>query len=85
MDKIIPYGRQDIDQDDIDAVSRVLKSDFLTQGPKIVEFEENIAKYCNVNYATSFNSATSALHIACKSLDVKKNALIWTSTNSFVA
>jgi len=85
MDKIIPYGRQDIDQDDIDAVRRVLKSDFLTQGPKIVEFEENIAKYCNVNYATSFNSATSALHIACKSLDVKKNALIWTSPNSFVA
>ncbi len=72
MEKVIPYGRQDIDQDDIDSVIQVLRSDFLTQGPKTIEFEKSFSKYCNSNYSTSFNSATSALHVACKSLNVKK-------------
>ena len=85
MEKVIPYGRQDIDQDDIDSVIQVLRSDFLTQGPKTIEFEKSFSKYCNSNYSTSFNSATSALHVACKSLNVKKNALVWTSPNSFIA
>ena len=56
---MIPYGRQSIDQQDIDAVIEVLKSDYLTQGPKVPEFEKTIQDYCNVNYAVACNSATS--------------------------
>lgn len=85
MKSIIPYGRQDIDQQDIDSVVEVLKSDFITQGPKVLEFESNIAKYCGAEYALSFNSATSALHCACIALGVNHDSLVWTSPNSFVA
>ena len=62
---MIPYGRHDISQADIEAVVDVLRSDFLTQGPTIPAFEVAIAKYCNAQHAVATNSATSALHIAC--------------------
>ena len=67
---MIPYGRQDVTQDDIDSVVEVLKSDFLTQGPVVPAFETSIQKYCSVNYAIASNSATSSLHAACFALDV---------------
>ena len=69
---MIPYGRQSIDQQDIDAVIEVLKSDYLTQGPKVPEFEKTIQDYCNVNYAVACNSATSCLHIACLALNLEE-------------
>ena len=61
---MIPYGRQDINQADIDAVVAVLRSDFLTQGPAVPAFENAVASYCGVQHAVAVNSATSALHIA---------------------
>ena len=82
---MIPYGRQDISIEDIDAVVSVLKSDFLTQGPTVPAFEQLIADYCNANYAVAVNSATSALHIACLALGVKKGDIVWTSPITFVA
>ena len=83
--KIIPYGRQNIDKSDIDAVIKVLRSDFLTQGPVVPIFEKMIAKHCNVNFAVAVNSATSALHIACMALGVGKDDLVWTTPITFVA
>ena len=82
---IIPYAKQSISKNDIRSVIKVLKSDFITQGPKIVEFENLVKKYVNVNYAVAVNSATSALHIACLAIGLKKNDYLWTSPNSFVA
>ncbi len=82
---MIPYGRQDISQDDIDAVVDVLRSDFLTQGPKVPEFEQQVASYTGAAHAIAVNSATSALHIACMALDVGPGDMVWTSPNSFVA
>jgi len=83
--KIIPYGRQDITQSDIDSVVAVLKSDFLTQGPKVPSFEQHIAEYCGASHAVAVNSATSALHLACLSLGVGKGDSVWTSPVTFVA
>jgi UDP-4-amino-4,6-dideoxy-N-acetyl-beta-L-altrosamine transaminase len=82
---MIPYGRQDISEEDIKAVVDVLKSDFLTQGPVVPEFEKSVSDFCKVKYAVAVNSATSALHIACLALDVGKGDLVWTSPISFVA
>ena len=82
---MIPYGRQSISQEDIDAVVDVLKSDFLTQGPAIKIFEDKVKNYCKSKYAVSFNSATSALHIACMALGVTKGDYVWTSAITFVA
>ena len=82
---MIPYSRQNIDQKDIDAVLEVLKSDYLTQGPKTPLFESNISKKFNSKYAVAVNNATSALHLACLSLGVTKNDIVWTSTITFVA
>ncbi|MBU3585143.1 UDP-4-amino-4,6-dideoxy-N-acetyl-beta-L-altrosamine transaminase [Polynucleobacter sp. AM-26B4] len=82
---MIPYGRQDINKDDIEAVVDVLRSDFLTQGPVVPAFEKSIADYCGVHYAVAVNSATSALHIACLALGVGEGDVIWTSPISFVA
>ena len=65
---MIPYARQDITQDDIEAVIAVLHSDFLTQGPQVPRFEQIAAKYCGARHAVAVNSATSALHIACLAL-----------------
>lgn len=82
---MIPYGRQSISDEDIQAVLNTLKSDFLTQGPAVPAFEQALASYCNVPYAVAVNSATSALHIACLALDVKAGDRVWTSPISFVA
>lgn len=82
---MIPYGKQDINQDDIDAVVHVLKSDYLTQGPAIDQFEHAVSEYCGAKFAVAVNSATSALHIACLALGVSKGDYVWTSPNSFVA
>ena len=83
--KIIKYGRQTIDDEDIKSVIEVLKSDWLTQGPKVPEFENAVANYVGVDYATATNSATSALHIACMALGLKEGDRVWTSPNTFVA
>ena len=82
---MIPYGKQDINQDDIDTVVEVLQSDFLTQGPKVPEFENKVADYCGARYGVAVNSATSALHIACMALDIGPGDIVWTSPISFVA
>lgn len=81
----IPYGRQDIDQADIDAVVSVLKSDFLTQGPVVPKFEQAVADYCGTTHAVAVNSATSALHIACLALGLGPGDWLWTSPITFVA
>ena len=82
---MIPYGKQNISKEDLDQIKEVLNSDFLTQGPKITEFEEAICSSTNANHATAVSSATAALHIACLSLGVKKGDIVWTSPISFVA
>ena len=82
---MIPYGKQDINQTDIDAVVGVLKSDFLSQGPQGPLFERAISTYCGVKFGVSVNSATSAIHIACLALGLGKGDWLWTSPNSFVA
>ena len=82
---MISYNRQSINQEDIDAVVEVLKSDFLTQGPKVIEFEKNIASYCDVKYVKTTNNATAALHLAYLAIGLKKNDIVWTSPNTFVA
>ncbi len=82
---MIPYGRQQITQNDIDEVVKVLQSDFLTQGPKVPLFEEVVSSYCGSRYATAVNSATSALHIACLALGLGKGDWLWTTPVTFVA
>jgi UDP-4-amino-4,6-dideoxy-N-acetyl-beta-L-altrosamine transaminase len=82
---MIPYGKQDISQADIDAVIDVLNSDFLTQGPKVPLFEKSLMDYCQVDHALAVNSATSALHIACLALGLGKGDALWTSPITFVA
>ena len=83
--KKIKYSQQNIDQCDIDSVVNVLKSEYLTQGPQVEEFEENIAKYVGVEFAISSNSATSSLHLACLALGLGQGDWLWTCPNSFVA
>ena len=83
--RVIPYGRQDISQEDINAVLSVLRSEFLTQGPAVGLFEESVARYCNTKFSIAVNSATSALHIACLALGVSKGDSVWTSPITFVA
>jgi len=82
---MIPYGRQDISSEDVDAVVRVLRSDFLTQGPEVEAFEAELAAYVGALHAVAVNSATSALHIACAALGIGPGDTVWTSPNSFVA
>ena len=82
---MIPYGKQDINQADIDAIVEVLHSDFLTQGAQVPLFEKIVSNYCNSNYSVAVNSATSALHNACLAIGLGKNDWLWTSPNSFVA
>lgn len=81
----IPYGKQNINQQDIDAVIQVLQSDFLTQGPQVPLFEKTVAEYVGAEYALAVNSATSALHIACLALGLQKGDVLWTSPITFVA
>ena len=81
----IPYGRQSVSQEDIDAVVAVLRSDWLTQGPAVPAFEAAVAGICGVQHAVAVNSATSALHIACLALGVGGGDVVWTVPNTFVA
>ena len=81
----IPYGRQDVTDDDVAAVTAVLRSDFLTQGPAVPRFEQAVAAYCGARHGVAVNSATSALHIACAALDLGPGDWLWTSPNTFVA
>ena len=82
---MIPYGKQDISNEDIDAVIDVLRSEFLTQGPVVPEFENAVAGKVKAKYGVALNSATSALHVACLALGVGEGDWVWTSSNSFVA
>ncbi|NOI15128.1 UDP-4-amino-4,6-dideoxy-N-acetyl-beta-L-altrosamine transaminase [Vibrio hepatarius] len=82
---MIPYGKQDISQQDIDSVIDVLNSDFLTQGPQVPAFEQALIDYTGARYALALNSATSALHIACLALGLGEEDLLWTSPITFVA
>lgn len=82
---MIPYGRQAISQQDIDAVVEVLQSDFLTQGPKVPLFEQALAAKVKAKHAIAVNSATSALHIACLALGLGEGDWLWTTPNTFVA
>lgn len=82
---MIPYGRQDISEEDITAVCAVLQSDFLTQGPAIERFESAVARHCGARHAVAVSNATAALHIACLALDLGPGDLAWTSPNTFVA
>tara|TARA_B100002003_G_scaffold234949_1_gene249402 strand:- start:376 stop:744 length:369 start_codon:yes stop_codon:yes gene_type:complete len=82
---MIPYGRQYIDNSDIKKIVSVLKSDWLTQGPLVPKFENTIKKFVGTKFAVSINSATSALHISCLALGLKKGDYLWTVPNTFVA
>lgn len=82
---MIPYGRQHIDQADIDAVSAVLTSDFLTQGPAVPAFEHAVTEIVGAKHAVAMNSATSALHVACLALGLAEGDYLWTTPNTFVA
>jgi UDP-4-amino-4,6-dideoxy-N-acetyl-beta-L-altrosamine transaminase len=82
---MIPYGHQDIDQTDIDAVVEVLRSEFLTQGPVVPRFEAAVAARCEARHAVAVNSGTSALHVACMALDLGPGDMLWTVPNTFVA
>lgn len=82
---MIPYGRQDITQADIDAVADVLRSDYLTQGPMVPRFEEALVEHTGVKFAIAANSATSALHIACMAVGLGPGDWLWTSPLTFVA
>ncbi|HQT03056.1 MAG: UDP-4-amino-4,6-dideoxy-N-acetyl-beta-L-altrosamine transaminase [Thiotrichales bacterium 32-46-8] len=82
---MIPYGRQYIDQADIDAVTAVLTSDFLTQGPAVPAFEQAVAKLVGAKHGVAMNSATSALHVACLALGLGEGDTLWTTPNTFVA
>lgn len=83
--EFIPYGRQTIDQTDIDAVTEVLTSSYLTQGPKVTAFEQALASQVHAQHAVAANSATSALHLACLALGVQQGDWVWTSPNTFIA
>ena len=82
---MIPYGRQEITDDDIEAVVSVLRSDFLTQGPVVPRFEQAVAAYASAAHAVAMNSATSALHVACLALGLEPGDTLWTTPITFVA
>lgn len=82
---MIPYGRQNISDADINAVIETLRSDFLTQGPQVPNFENKIAQYCEAKFAVATSNATASLHLACLALGVGKGDIVWTSPISFVA
>lgn len=82
---MIPYGRQDITEADIEAVVSVLRSDFLTQGPQVPRFEQAVAQHVGARHALAVNSATSALHIACLALGLGSGDWLWTTPITFVA
>lgn len=82
---MIPYGRQEVTQADIDAVDAVLRSDFLTQGPAVARFERALTGYCGAAHGVAVANATAALHIACLALDLGPGDWLWTSPNTFLA
>ncbi|MCL4469624.1 MAG: UDP-4-amino-4,6-dideoxy-N-acetyl-beta-L-altrosamine transaminase [Sulfuricella sp.] len=82
---MIPYGRQDVNEEDIQSVVEVLRSDWLTQGPAVERFEQDVAHYCGAKYSVAVSSATAALHIACLAAGLKPGGTLWTSPNTFVA
>mgnify|MGYP001338982460 CR=1 FL=1 len=82
---MIPYSRQEITKEDIEEIDKVLRSDFLTQGPTVPRFEKNVSNYCGASNAIAVNSATSALHISCLALELGPEDWLWTSPNTFVA
>ena len=82
---MIQYGKQNIDQNDKEAVLEVLGSDYLTQGPKVEEFERELAGYCGVKYALAVNSGTAALHLAYLAVELQPGDEVITTPNSFVA
>ncbi len=84
-DNYIPYGKHSIIEDDIKAVNDVLRSDFITQGPKVPEFEQKLSEIVKVSNTIAVSNATSALHLACLALEIGEGDLVWTSPNTFVA
>ncbi|WP_085694622.1 MULTISPECIES: UDP-4-amino-4,6-dideoxy-N-acetyl-beta-L-altrosamine transaminase [unclassified Pseudomonas] len=82
---MIPYGRQSLDQADIDAVVEVLRSDWLTQGPTIERFEQAVAERCQADFAVAVSNATAALHIACVAAGLGPGDRLWTTPNTFLA
>ena len=82
---MIPYSTQTISKSDIKRVSNVLRSDWLTQGPLVKKFEKELSKKINAKYSVAVNSGTSALHISCMALGLKKGDILWTVPNTFVA
>jgi len=82
---MIPYGHQSMDNKDIEEVVKILKSDWLTQGPKVIEFEKALAKYCNAKYAVAVSSGTTALHLAYLVAGIKKGDEVITTPNTFAA
>ena len=85
MNRMIPYAKQDISDEDIDSVIEVLKSDFLTQGNKVPLFEDIISERVGAKYALAANSATSCLYLSCLSLGLSKEDILWTSPITYVA
>lgn len=82
---MIPYGRQSISDEDVAAVERVLRSDWITQGPAITQFERSLAEYTGARHGLAVSNATAGLHLACLALGVGKGDLVWTSPNTFLA
>lgn len=82
---MIPYAKQSITEQDIDAVVQVLRSDFITQGPIVSQFEKAVADYCSAQYSIAVSNGTAALHLACLALGVSSGDIVWTSPNTFVA
>ena len=82
---MIPFSRQKIFDDDIKAVTKVLRSNYLTKGKKVPEFEKNLGKKLNVKYVIACNSGSSALLLACRALDLKKNDIVWIIPNTYAA
>ena len=82
---MIPYGRQDITDEDIEAVNKVLRSNFLTQGDALPLFERNICEYTGAKFALGVNSGTSALHLACRALGLSKGDVLWTTAITFAS
>ncbi|MCH6088460.1 DegT/DnrJ/EryC1/StrS family aminotransferase, partial [Salmonella enterica] len=80
-----PYGKQSISDDDIAEVERILRSDWLTQGPDIDAFEKSLAAYCGASQAVAVCNATAALHIACLAVGLGPGDWLWTVPNTFVA
>ena len=82
---MIPFSRHNISQNDVSSVIKVLKSDYLTKGYQVPKFEKKLSQITKSKYVIACNSATSALHLACMALGLKKNDIVWTSTNTFAA